>query len=55
MQYTISGATETDEATKAVTDSYVTQGDILALDPNTAAAWTVAAVDALKVGVKVTT
>lgn len=55
VQYTISGATETDEATKAVTDSYVTQGDILALDPNTAAAWTVAAVDALKVGVKVTT
>ena len=55
VQYTISGATETDEATKALTDTYTPQVDILALDPNTAAAWTVAAVDALKVGVKVTT
>lgn len=55
VQYTISGATETDESTKALTDSYVTQVDRLVTDPNTAAAWTVAAVNALKVGVKVIT
>lgn len=53
IMYVISGATESQGPTKALTDTYGQTIDRYLTDPNTAAAWTEAAVNALKFGVKV--
>jgi hypothetical protein len=49
-----SGATEVGGADTALPTSYAWLNRVDAVDPNTAAAWTAAAVNALQVGPKVT-
>lgn len=51
--FNVSGATTTSGATENMSASYVKYNDIYPTDPNTGAAWTPAAVDALQVGVEV--